>query len=107
MCCSACLLKTVGSAFPFDVLSLSDSLSEIFEDGIGDIFFFSFIQSNLKGFQQYFSSPRCFVVLGGGWVGIQVGCSFPLGFLSLGNGTPGDLGKDVTDKIYIFMCLAC
>ena len=34
--------------------------------------------------------------------GIQVGCSSPLGFLSPRNGTPGDLGKDVTDKIYIF-----
>lgn len=43
---------------------------------------------------------------GGGWVGIQVGCSFPLGFLSPGNGTPGDSGEDVTDKkyIYIFLC---
>lgn len=30
---------------------------------------FSFIQSNLKGFQQYFSSPRCFVVLGWGGSG--------------------------------------
>lgn len=62
---------------------------------------FSFIQSNLKGFQQYFSSPRCFVVWGERG-DIQVGSSSPLGFLSLGNGTPGDLGKDVTDKIYIF-----
>lgn len=62
---------------------------------------FSFIQSNLKGFQLYFSSPRCFVVLGvEGWGGIQVGCSFPLGFLSPGIGTPGDLGRDVTDKMY-------
>ena len=32
------------------------------------------------------------------------GCSSPLGFLSLGNGTAGDLAKDVTDKIYIFIC---
>lgn len=38
MCCSQCLLKTVGSAFPFDVLSLSDSLSEIFEDDIFSFF---------------------------------------------------------------------
>lgn len=59
---------------------------------------FSFIQSNLKGFLQYFSSPRCFVVGRGG--GIQVSCSSLLGFLSLGNGTPGD----VSDKIYIFIC---
>lgn len=64
---------------------------------------FSFIQSNLKGFLQYFSSPGCFVVSGWGvWGGIQVGCSSPLGFLSQRNGTPGDLGRDVTDKIYIF-----
>lgn len=31
---------SVGSASPFDVLSLSDSLSGISEDGIGDIFVF-------------------------------------------------------------------
>lgn len=59
-----------GSAFPFDVPSLSASLSGIFEDGIGNIsslffiIFFPFNQSNLKGFQQYGSSLSCFVVLG-------------------------------------------
>lgn len=43
----------------------------------------------------------------GGRGGIQVGGSSPLGFLSLGNGTPGDLGKDVIDKIYTMFSAYC
>lgn len=73
MCCSVCLLKTVGSAFLFDVLSLSDSLSEIFEDGIGDIF--SFFHSFNPTSKVSSSMPVVQVALLYGEGVIQVVCS--------------------------------
>lgn len=93
----------MGSAFPFDVHSLSDSLSEIFEDGIGDIFSFFIHSIQPQRFSSSISLVRdALLYVCGVEGGTQVGCSSPLGFLSPGNGTPGDLAKDVTDKIYIF-----
>lgn len=65
--------------------------------------FFSFIQSNLKGFQQDVSSPRCFVVFGGGG---HSSSSSTLHFLSLGNGTPGDLTWMVLTK-YMYFYVPC
>lgn len=69
-------------------------------------FFFFFHSFNPTSKVSSSISPVQDALLNGGWGGggIQVGCSSPLGFLSPGNGTPGDLGEDVTDKIYIFLC---
>lgn len=92
--CSQCLLKTVGSAFAFDVLSLSDSLSEIFGDGIGNIFSFFIHSIQPQRFPAVFLQSKMLCCRG---EGIQVGRSSPLGFLSVGNSRPRDLGKDVTD----------
>lgn len=82
MCCSVCLLMTVGSAFPFDVLSLSDSLSEISEDGIGDIFsfFIHSIQPQRFPAACLQSKTLCCIEWGVVAGGIQVGSSSPLGF---------------------------
>lgn len=63
-----------GLPSPFDVLSLSDSLSGIFEDGIGDIFFLIYLIQPI-GSQQCVSSPGCFVLLGVG--DFPVRSSFP------------------------------
>ena len=64
--CSQCLLKTVGSAFPFDVPSLSDSLSEIFEDGIGDIFSFFIHSIQPQRFQVIVLLSKMLCCIGGG-----------------------------------------
>lgn len=73
MCSSHCLLKTVGSAFPFDLLSLSDSLSGIFED---DIFSFSHsFNPTSKVFQAVFLKPMmlcCMKGWGGVWWALKL-----------------------------------